>query len=90
MRLIRTLLLLLFLGLLMPGPGHAIEIQNETFVFPSVPYEFSTVSNTFSGEGGGGLPISQIGGQGSITAHFDNLGTFLADPSTFEPQTITY
>ena len=48
-----------------------------TFLFGTVPWEFSTVTNTFSGEQVGGLAFSPtLAGTGSLQVLFDDLGNF--------------
>jgi hypothetical protein len=54
----------------------AESIQNPTLSFPSVPWEFSTRNNTFSGEGFGGLDFENPDGHLTLSAKFDDEGNF--------------
>ena len=74
--LIGISLLALITGL---APAAVAEpIENPWLSFPSVPWEFSTQTNTFSGEGGGGRvdEFVQISGLLELRAKFDNEGNF--------------
>ena len=75
----------LFIGILLlalisgPAPAAvAAVIENPTLLFASVPWDFSTRTNTFSGEGSGGRDdeLVQIGGQMELRAKFDDEGNF--------------
>lgn len=50
------------------------EVINPTLSFPSVPWEFSTRNNTFSGEGGGF--DTNTPGDLTLSAKFDDEGNF--------------
>ena len=66
-------LLALITGL---APAAAAEvIQNPNLVFGPVPWEFSTRTNTFSGEQFGGVSLNSDG-LFALSAKFDNEGTF--------------
>jgi hypothetical protein len=80
---LRSLLIGILLLVLITGLAPAVvaeSIQNPTLAFPSVPWEFSTRNNTFSGEqaGGGGSTEGHL----TLTAKFDNEGSFKT--GTFE------
>ena len=76
--LIGISLLALITGL---APAAVAEpIENPWLSFPSVPWEFSTQTNTFSGEGGGGR--DEIAGHFTLRAKFDDEGNFKT--GTFE------
>lgn len=70
--LIGISLLALISGL---APAAVAEVINPTLSFPSVPWEFSTRTNTFSGEGSGGRD-PEIAGQMELRARFDDEGNF--------------
>ena len=77
----RPLVIGLSLSALISGPAPAAvaeTIENPWLSFPSVPWDFSTRTNTFSGEGNGGRndTLVQIGGQFTLRARFDDEGNF--------------
>jgi hypothetical protein len=55
-------------------------VDNPNFVFGSVPYEFSTATNTFSGVQGGGFlgaPVLDGNLTGTLSVTFTDLGAFV-------------
>jgi hypothetical protein len=64
------------------SPALASVIQNPTFLFPSVPWEFSTATNTFFGEQAGELGSTGLLARGTLRVIFDDLGDFQS--GTFE------
>jgi hypothetical protein len=68
-------LLALVTGFTTPAPGSEI-IQNPNGLFPSVRWDFSTATNTFSGEPVGQFINSSLVVRGSLQAVFDGLGNF--------------
>jgi hypothetical protein len=58
------------------APAAVAEVINPFLSFPSVPWEFSTQTNTFSGEGVGGLDFSDPDGHFTLRAKFDDEGDF--------------
>jgi hypothetical protein len=66
-------LLALVAGFTSPAKASVI-MENPTFLFPSVPWQFSTATNTFSGEQAGELGSTGLFGRGTLDAIFDDLG----------------
>ena len=58
------------------APAAVAEVINPFLAFGGVPWDFSTQTNTFSGEGGGGSELFQITGQMELRAIFDDEGNF--------------
>jgi hypothetical protein len=73
--LLAIILILSSISSVLAGP----VVQNPSFVFPSVPYSFSTATNTFSGEASGGQLVTAADSDVSATLNvtFTDLGDFV-------------
>jgi len=82
----RTLLLALVLTLSSVSSALAgTVVENPNFVFPPVPYSFSTATNTFTGQGSGGFvgaPVLDGDLSGTLNVTFTDLGEFVGGTFT--------
>jgi hypothetical protein len=63
----RALLLIAVLTFTSVSPAAAAPVPNPSFVFPSVPYSFSTTTNTFEGNASNGL-LTSASGEANLSA----------------------